>query len=282
MLRYFGKYKLMYWSPVILLACAFSFAIFLMFYGFELRLPLGEGVSAVLFCLFLVLWANLCNGLANRELDRRLAMLNDRCTPEAFLKANQYSYRKALKTKRFCKPRHRVAAVIMNLHIVAMMSAGRHEETMQAIELLKARTQGIDAYNDFYAVCLQSLAATAVQRNAEGDIALAKGYLEQAKEFARGHNVSDSTAGAIIRTEYRIEAAEGKNLQVCLDYFTKLSQSSPYNRAEAVDHYVLASIYRQLGDTENERVQLEIVTQKAPGLYVGKLAACRLAEMSAQ
>lgn len=287
MLKYVGKYKILYYS-----VCAVMLLILYIFLGLHEFMYFWFGIYGYtqtfgivcvgLMFLLIIVWANICHRLANKSYEKRISLLNDSCDPEAFLKANEYSYKKALKVKRFRKPRHRVAAYIQNYHFVALIVAGRREEVMQAVELLRVRTQGSAQYSEFYATCLTNLAAAFIQDGSEGDIAAAKQYIEKAKELLSKRNVPGYVADEITRLEYRLDAVEGKNLQGCLEYFTRHVDNAAFTRAEVGSRNVMALIYRQLGDAENERAQLEIVAQKAQKMYIGKQAAQRLEELSAQ
>jgi len=282
MLNYIRKYKLLYWSPIILLILGALVAVPLL-NSAHIDLPMSDTAGALLLCLFIILWAGFCHRLANKSFMKRISLLNDQCDPESFLKANEHSYKKAIKARLRIRPRRRAAAFIQNYHSVALISAGRYEEAFKATELLSMRTRNSAGCTDFYAICFTCNASALIWRNADGDIAAARECIEKVKEMSgKYYNNSGEIANEVTRLEYRLDAAEGKNLQGCLEYFTRQADNASCVRAEAAYRSEMAFICRQLGDTENERAQLEIVAQKAPKMHLGKQAAERLAELSAQ
>ena len=282
MLNYIRKYKLLYWLPYALLLAVTVAVLILLRNGVYVDLSLDSFFDGFLVCLFMVIWANFCNGLANKCYTKRISLLNDQCDPEVFLKENKYSYKKALKVRRFTKPRQRAAAIIQNYQIIALIIAGRYEEALQAEELLSKCAQNSNNYADIRAVCLICRASAYIYRNAEGDIAAAREHVIKAKELLGKRSIASNIADGVTLLEYRLDAVEGKNLQGCLEYFTRQAENAADVRGETHCRDYMALIFRQLGDTENERAQLELAAQKAPKTEIGKRAAARLAELAAQ
>lgn len=282
MLNYIRKYKWLYYLPIALFPVAPLIVLLPVLDGVHAKLNMDYYLYGFLLCMFIPIWARICNSLANKCYMKRTSLLNDRCDPKAFLKANEYTYRRALRVRRITKPRHWAAVTIFNNQIIALLAAGQHEEALRTIDLLDSRVQNSKNYADAPVFCLTARASAYLQRNAGGDIAAARECVVKARELLGKQSIAENIANSVTVLEYRLDAVEGKNLQTCLEYFTRQADNSPSARVEAIWRNVIALIYRQLGDTENERAQLETVVQKAPEMHIGKQAAQRLEALSAQ
>lgn len=232
--------------------------------------------------VLLLVWAVFCNKRATAGYARIVRILDEQCDPEEFLEAQRGIYKKACGIKRVRSAAGMNAVVVRMNNAVGLSFAGRHTEAMTGIHsILELPT---DKNKDYYhGLCHINMALFLARRNEAGDLSAAREHIRKASEHIRAIGQSNSAlSGEIIRAEYTVDACEGKNPEAALEYFSRHLGNASVARAEASYRYQLALIHRQLGDTANERAQLELVAQTAPKAHIGKLAAARLAELSAQ
>ena len=232
--------------------------------------------------IWCLLWIQPIRRAATSDYMRMLQLLNEQCDPEAFLNAQQKLYARACRLKKIRSISSLPAVTIRMNQAVALSFAGRHNEAMDEVNAILALPVKKDK-DYFHGLCHINLSIFHARRSEDGDMAAAREHLKEAGECLKTVGQLHSTLyGEIIRAEYMIDSAEGRNLEAALDYFRKNLEIAPVARAAAANRYQLALIYRRLGDSANERSNLESVAQTVPKAHIGKLAASRLAELSAQ
>ncbi len=278
MLRLIRKYYAMYVSG----ALGFLVIVALAAMGFHGAPDILGTFIFIAGVALLFAWAMFCNKRATAGYARIVRILDEQCDPEEFLEAQRGIYKKACGIKRVRSAAGMNAVVVRMNNAVGLSFAGRHTEAMTGIHsILELPT---DKNKDYYhGLCHINMALFLARRNEAGDLSAAREHIRKASEHIRAIGQSNSAlSGEIIRAEYTVDACEGKNPEAALEYFSRHLGNASVARAEASYRYQLALIHRQLGDTANERAQLELVAQTAPKAHIGKLAAARLAELSAQ
>lgn len=276
MLKLSGKHFAMYFCGGLAFFIAMAAAIGIP--GFPHKLAAYFLLAG--FVLVLV-WAIFCARRANASYARTVRILDEQCDPEEFLKAQQKIYRNACKIKCIRSAVSMNAVIVRTNQAVALSFAGRHSEAMDEINAILALPAKKNK-DYFHGLCHINMAIFLARHGDEGDFASAREHIRKAGEHIRATGQASSTlSGEIVRAGYTVDAAEGKNPEATLEYFSKHLESASAARAEASYRYQLALICRQQGDTANERTHLESVAQTAPKAYIGKQAAARLAELPA-
>lgn len=278
MLKYSRKHFTMYICGAVVFFVAVA--------AVSVRIPgisdhLAACILIVGFALLLV-WCVFCNKRAVADYTRMVRVLDEQCDPEEFVKAQRGIYSKARGVKSIRSAADVNAVVVRMNQAVALSFGGQHREAMN--EAHSILDMPMKKNRDYcHALSHINLSVFHSRRNEDGDIAAAREHIRKAGEHIKAIGQSSSAlSGELVRAEYIADAMEGKNLEAARDYFSKNAENAPVARAEAVNRFQLALIFRELGDTENERAQLEFVVQTAPKAHIGKQAAARLAEFSAR
>ncbi len=278
MLKYSGKYFAMYICGAVVFFAAVA--------AVTVGIPgISDYLAACIliagFALLLV-WCIFCNKRAVADYTRMVRVLDEQCDPEGFVKAQRGIYSKARRVKRIRSAADVNAVVVRMNQAVALSFGGQHREAMN--EVHDILDMPIKKNRDYCrALSHINLSVFHSRRNEDGDVAAAREHIRKAGEHIKAIGQSSSAlSGELVRAEYIADAAEGKNLEAARDYFLKNAEGAPVARAEAGNRYQLALIFRQLGDTENERAHLEFAAQTAPKAHIGKRAAARLAELAAK
>ncbi|MBE6760558.1 MAG: hypothetical protein E7554_10850 [Ruminococcaceae bacterium] len=249
------------------------------------RITLIKVGLCVLQVIWTLSWIFIIRRVMAAEYECTVRVLDEQCDPEAFLEAQRRDYKNACSIRKIdCESRADGVAARIN-QAVALSFAGRHTEAIGEIDSILAIPVDDSKRSGQRLRCRCHIfrAVFLAGRNGDGDIAAAREHIRKAGEHLRAVGQADGAlSGEIIRAGYTVDAVEGRNPEAALEYFGRYLERASVVRTEAACRYQLALIHRQLGDTANERAQLEAVARTAPKAYIGKQAAARLAGLSAE
>lgn len=287
MMRFYKKALLFYLlSALGLLVAVVALSVVLLINGIDLLASRAYTLIFVFVVFMVVLWLALrANAIAQKEQLRQLSLLDEKCDPQAFLKAQEHSYRKALRVKRLCGRYGVVALVERQNHAVALDAAGETDEALR--EITELASAELNKKREYYRSLVSLNKAAFILKKGETGVADAREAIELARENIERNAeqipvvLRQNYNSVATVVEYRTDVAQGINLDNAFDFFKKQLNVGVTLRQKLVCRRAVADIYERLGDAAARRAELEIIARDGGSLAIAREAAEQLAQLPA-